>query len=143
MSQAEPAAPRGRSFDSWTIVLGLFGLGNLANGFWMLADPVHWFYTLPAGVPDFGPLNEHFVRDIGCIFTLMGAGLMGAAVWPSWRVAATAAAAGFSLLHALVHVIDTTRGLVGPEHWMIDLPGVYGPAILLTGLALWARRAHP
>ena len=110
MSQAEPAAPRGRSFDSWTIVLGLFGLGNLANGFWMLADPVHWFYTLPAGVPDFGPLNEHFVRDIGCIFTLMGAGLMGAAVWPSWRVAATAAAAGFSLLHALVHVIDTTRG---------------------------------
>ncbi len=136
-------ALRGPRFDSWTIVLGLFGLGNLANGLWMLADPVHWYYTLPAAVPDFGPLNEHFVRDIGCIFTLLGGGLIGAAFRPSWRFGATAAAAGFSLLHAFVHVVDTARGLVGPEHWLIDLPGVYLPAILLSALAFWARRAHP
>ena len=128
--------------DPWTLVLGLFGLGNLINGVWMLASPVDWYYTLPAGVPDFGPLNEHFIRDIGCIFTLLGAGLIGSAFRPAWRVAACGAAAGFSVLHALVHVLDTLRGLVGSEHWLIDLPLVYFPAILLTGLTIWIHRAH-
>lgn len=142
MSQSEPAAESARVLNAMTIVLGLFGLGNLANGIWMLAAPVHWYYTLPAAVPDFGPLNEHFIRDIGCIFTLLGVALVGAAFRPSWRIAATATAAGFSLLHALVHVVDTVRGLVGPEHWMIDAPGVYAPAVVLTALALWIRRSY-
>lgn len=143
MSQAESAATSAPQLDPLTIVLGLFGLGNLANGIWMLASPVGWYYTLPAGVPDFGPLNEHFVRDIGCIFTLLGAGLVGAAFRPSWRLPATVAAAGFSLLHALVHVLDTVRGLVGPEHWLVDVPGIYAPAALLIALVVWVRRSNP
>ena len=120
--------------DAWTIVLGFVALGNLVNGAWMLADPAHWYTNLPASVPDFGPLNEHFVRDIGAAFTLFGIGLAVAAFRPRWRVPACAAAAGFYCLHALVHVVDTMRGLVGPEHWMIDLPGVYIPAVMLVGL---------
>jgi hypothetical protein len=139
---SESVAPSPRVFDAWTIVLGLFGLGNLANGVWMLADPVGWYYTLPAGVPDFGPLNEHFIRDIGCIFTLLGGALVGAAFRPGWRLPAVLAAAGFSWLHALVHVLDTVRGLVGPEHWMIDVPGVYAPAILLSVVAIWLHRSE-
>ncbi len=127
-------------FDGWTIVLGLFALSNLINGAWMLANPTHWYYTLPANVPDFGPLNEHFVRDIGSIFTLLGLGLGIAAAVPSWRVAACAAAAGFSVLHAFVHVLDTARGLVGPEHWWIDMPGVYAPAIVLSLVTIWVAR---
>src|SRR5262245_21152199 len=63
------------SRDPWTIVLGVAALGNLANGAWMLADPVHWYENLPAGVPDFGPVNEHFVRDIGCAFMVLGLAL--------------------------------------------------------------------
>jgi CelD/BcsL family acetyltransferase involved in cellulose biosynthesis len=123
--------------DSFTIVLGLFAVANLANGAWMLADPAHWYEHLPAAVPDFGPLNEHFVRDIGAAFTVIGIGLAVAAFMPRWRVAACGAAAAFYGLHALVHVVDTLRGLVGPEHWAIDLPGVYIPAValaVLTGL---------
>ena len=119
-------------FDGWTIVLGIFAVSNLANGAWMLAVPVHWYEHLPAAVPDFGPLNEHFVRDIGAAFTVIGLGLAVAAVVPRWRVAACAAAAAFYGLHAVVHVVDTLRGLVGPEHWLIDLPGVYVPAVLLA-----------
>jgi hypothetical protein len=125
-----------------TIVLGIFGLGNVLNGLWMLADPVGWYLNLPAGVPDFGPANEHFIRDIGCAYLLIGVGLLWGAFVPRWRVAACLAAAGFSVLHALVHVVDTMRGLVGPEHWTIDLPGVYVPAVLLTLLTVAvARRA--
>jgi len=134
------AAAGGLRLDAWTIVLGLFALSNLANGVWMLAAPVHWYHTLPAGVPDFGPMNEHFVRDIGCAFTLLGVGLAIAAVLPAWRVPALAAATGFYLLHALVHVLDTVRGLVGSEHWMIDLPGVYGPALILLTLTVWVAK---
>ncbi len=126
--------------DPWTIVLGLFALSNLANGAWMLAAPAHWYHTLPAAVPDFGPLNEHFVRDIGCAFTLLGVGLGIAAVLPAWRVPALAAASGFYLLHALVHLLDTARGLVGPEHFMIDLPGVYAPALILLALTVWLAK---
>lgn len=141
---ALPAHPTaGVTLDAWTIVLGLFGLSSLANGIWMLADPPHWYATLPAGVPDFGPLNEHFIRDIGCTFVLLGVALLAAAVVPRWRFAAALAAAGFYGLHALVHVLDTARGLVGPQHWMIDLPGVYVPAVLLIAIAalLWRRSA--
>ena len=38
--QAGRVATPGLTFDGWTIVLGLFVLVNLANGIWMLADPV-------------------------------------------------------------------------------------------------------
>jgi hypothetical protein len=123
-----------RTFDTWTVVLGFFALGNLANGLWMLADPVHWYLNLPAGVPDFGPLNEHFVRDIGCIYFLMGAFLAVGAFVPRWRVPALAVATLFYVLHAVVHVVDTMRGLVGAEHWLIDLPGIYLPAVILVGV---------
>lgn len=119
------------TLDYWTIILGLFALSNLANGAWMLADPVHWYETLPAAVPDFGPLNEHFIRDIGCAFFLLGAALAVAAFVPAWRLPACAATAAFFSMHALVHVLDTMRGLVGPDHWAIDLPGVYVPAVVL------------
>jgi hypothetical protein len=141
--QAPDAGAPGYVADSWTIVLGLFALGNLANGLWMLVDPAHWYENLPAGVPDFGPLNQHFVRDIGCTFVLLGLALGVGAFVPRWRVAACAAAAAFSVLHALVHVLDTLRGLVGPEHWRIDLGGVYVPAAVLTALTwVLARRGR-
>jgi hypothetical protein len=129
---AQSNAPATRTFDAWTIALGIFAFSNLANGIWMLIDPVHWYYNLPAGVPDFGPLNEHFVRDIGCIFFILGAALALAAYAPRWRVAACALNAAFYVLHALVHVVDTLRGLVGPEHWMIDMSGIYVPALIMV-----------
>jgi hypothetical protein len=134
-----------RSLDGWTIALGLGALGNIANGLWMLADPRGWFHGIPAAVPDFGPLNEHFVRDIGSTFVTLGAALLWAALVPALRVPMLAVVTLFSVLHALVHVVDTVRGLVGPAHWGIDFPAVYLPALLLVTLtaALWrSRRLH-
>lgn len=133
--------PASAGFDAWTIVLGIFAFGNIANAVWMLIDPVHWYYNLPAGVPDFGPLNEHFVRDIGCISLLLGILLAWAAYDPRWRLTACAVNAAFYVLHALVHVLDTVRGLVGPEHWMIDASGVYVPALIMIGLTAAAARS--
>lgn len=122
--------------DPWTWIFFLSGLGNLANGLWMLADPAHWYATLPAGVPDFGPLNEHFVRDIGATFTMLGLGLVWATFRTAARVPVLVLVTLFNALHALVHVWDTGRGLVGPEHWSIDFPAVYLPTVVLVALTV-------
>jgi hypothetical protein len=129
-SAAAPAA------DAWTWVLAILAVSNLANGAWMLARPAGWFHDLPFAVPDFGPLNEHFVRDIGAGFVVQGCALLWAAFTPAWRVPLVAPVTLFSILHAMGHVYDTGRGVVGPAHWMIDLPAIYLPALFMTVL-LW------
>lgn len=137
---------RGSATDPWTWIFLLGGLSHLANGLWMLADPGGWYTTLPAAVPDFGPLNEHFVRDIGSTFTMLGVGLLWAAWHPTVRVPVLTLVTLFNGLHALVHVYDTSRGLVGPEHWRIDFPAIYLPTVVLCLLtAALVRRAevHP
>lgn len=129
--------------DPWTWVFLVSGLGNLANGAWMLAAPAHWYATLPAAVPDFGPLNEHFVRDIGSAFTMLGTALVWGALQPAVRFPVLVLVTLFSGLHALVHVFDTGRGLVGPEHWAIDFPAVYLPTVVLIVLTfVLARRTE-
>ena len=130
--------------NGWRIVFLLSGLGNVGNGLWMLADPYGWYIGLPAAVPDFGPYNEHFVRDIGCTFTTLGVLLLSGAAMPAMGLFALVATTLFSGMHALVHVFDTARGFVAPAHWAIDLPGVYAPTLLLLGLTVaYARRRGP
>jgi len=130
--------------DPWTWIFLLGAAGNLANGVWMLADPAGWYVSLPAAVPDFGPLNEHFVRDIGSAFTMLGAALLWGAFVPAVRVPALAMVTLFNALHAAVHVYDTARGLVGAEHWRIDFPAVYLPTAFLIVLTLvLVRRTEP
>ncbi len=82
------------------------------------------------------------MRDIGSAFLVQGVALVWAAFVPAWRVPLVAPVALFAVLHALAHVYDTARGLVGPQHWLIDLPAVYVPAVLMvTFLWLLARQA--
>jgi hypothetical protein len=129
--------------DNWRWVLGIAALGNLGNGLWMLADPAGWYRGLPAAVPDTGPLNEHFVRDIGAAFTVMAAGLGMSAVIPVLRLPMLGLVTLFYVLHALVHVYDTLRGLLPASHWSIDFPGVYLPALLMTALVVFLARREP
>ena len=42
----------------WTLALL-----TAANAVWMVVQPASWYTELPAGVPDFGPYNEHFVKS--------------------------------------------------------------------------------
>ncbi len=128
-------------WDGWTVALGIGGLGNLANGVWMLADPAGWYAGVP-GVPNSGPLNEHFVRDIGSLYSLMGVALLLAAVRPRQRLAAVGAVAAFYTLHALVHVYDTMRGLMPPTQWGIDAAPIYLPTLILLAI-LWLLARAP
>ncbi|MGH7818936.1 MAG: DUF4345 family protein [Candidatus Binatia bacterium] len=125
--------------DGWTWALGAFGLVNLLNGAWMIFDPSGWYTGIPAAVPDFGPLNHHFVRDIGATYVTVGVALLWAARSREARAFAVGLVMVFYALHAAGHVYDTASGRVGAEHWWIDFPAIYLPVFLL--LPAWAALA--
>jgi hypothetical protein len=137
-SRRPPARP------SATVLRAIFwgvGILDVANGLWMLVAPESWYYHLPAGVPDTGPLNHHFVRDIGAAFLTIGAVFCVTARRASSHRGVVLAAALFYLLHAAVHLLDLMTGHLPPHHWLVDLPGVFLPAAILTVLCLprWWR----
>ena len=123
------------------VLFWMLGVLNVANGLWMLLEPERWYHDLPAGVPDTGPLNLHFVRDIGATFTTIGVAFCVAAVRPGARRGVLLGAALFFALHAGVHIADLATGRLAADHWLIDLPGVFLPAVLLLVLCLprWWR----
>ncbi|HUI26694.1 MAG TPA: hypothetical protein VL403_11475 [Candidatus Kryptonia bacterium] len=122
----------------------ILGVLNLANGLWMLFAPESWYHGLPAAVPDTGPFNAHFVRDIGAAFATIGVALCVAARVAAARRGVVWAVTGFLGLHAAVHVADLFSGRLHGDHWAIDLPGVFLPALFFAVLCLprWWRRAE-
>ena len=110
-------------------VFWFFGFFNTANGLWMLLAPRVWYYGLPAGVPDTGPLNVHFVRDIGAAFLTLGLVFCFTAPRAERHRGVVFAAGAFYLLHALIHVVDLATGRLAGHHWLLDLPGVFLPAM--------------
>jgi hypothetical protein len=118
-----------RGIPAWVL-----GLGLAINGLIMLGLPDVWYDRLP-GVAGTGPLNEHFVRDIGAAYLVAGAAFVWFAIEQPARPAAQAAAM-FLFLHALVHLWDAA---VGREHvhqvLLIDLPLIFAPALLAIFIA--------
>jgi hypothetical protein len=131
---------RALGLEGWIYLV--LGLGSVGNALWMLGGPMHWYTDLPAAVPDTGPFNAHFVRDIGCAFLTAGVALVWAAFSPRWRWPLVATATVFLVAHAVLHIYDTLRGFLGSDHWWLDLPGVYLPAVVLLVASARLRRAH-
>jgi hypothetical protein len=117
-----------------TALFWILGLVNLGHGLWMLAAPERWYHDLPAGVPDTGPLNLHFVRDIGAAFATLGAACCAAAIRPAARRGVLLGVTLFLALHAGVHVADLLAGRLPSSHWLIDLPLVFVPPVVLVVL---------
>ena len=117
-------------------ILMVLGIGMVANALWMLAGPMHWYTELPAAVPDTGPFNPHFVRDIGCAFLAAGFALVWAARSERARFPLAATALVFLGAHALLHIYDTAVGNLPSNHWWLDFAGVYLPAIVLAAVVV-------
>jgi hypothetical protein len=120
----------------------LAGIVSLANGIWMLASPLTWYTDLPAAVPDTGPFNPHFVRDIGVTYIVMAIGF----VWCARHLGRHRTVhIGLALLwggHALLHLVDILTGRLPTTHWVIDAPAIFIPALLLAIAAvpgIWRR----
>jgi hypothetical protein len=131
-----------------SFVLGsalVLGAAAVANGVYMLVAPEGWYFAVP-GVTTTGPFNQHFVRDIGLIFLLLGGAFLFGAARPELRVPLWGAAAIWLSGHALFHFWEVAVGICGPSALARDFAAVTLPAILAVGMAAWAidqQRASP
>ncbi len=112
----------------------LFGAVGIGNALWMLFATTSWFNTLPAGLHDTGPLNGHFVRDVGLVYLLSGIALLWCAQNLSTCFRIYLVVVLFYVGHSLIHVVEILLGLLPPSHWLIDLPLVFLPSLILLFL---------
>lgn len=112
-----------------------------ANGLVMLVLGPWWYGAVP-GVPDTGPFNPHFVKDIGAAYLTAGLGLGWLALRPAEAAARGAALAGalFLALHAGIHLVEAIGHPAGLADLARDFPGVILPAILALWVAWPAAR---
>jgi hypothetical protein len=113
------------------LLVGLAALLALANGAFMLVDPLGWYSFLPT-VRFTGPYNAHFVRDIGAAY--LACGLMLGWALPDLRGRWLGAAAGglWLAVHAGIHIYEVSVGICGPGIFWRDAPGVVGPPLLVA-----------
>ncbi|MFE1599439.1 hypothetical protein [Methylobacterium sp. ID0610] len=121
------------------VFAGLFGAGLAANGIMMLSAPEAWYFAVP-GVTSTGPFNQHFLRDIGLIFVLLGATFALGAARPETRTLLWSMAAIWLSGHALFHFWEVAVGICGPEVLPRDFPAVTLPALIAIALSLWSVR---
>jgi hypothetical protein len=114
---------------------GLLGVALLANGVFMLVSPDTWYLAVP-GVTDTGPFNQHFLRDIGLIFLLLGGAFLLGVVRPQLRVLAWAAPTLWLAGHALFHFWEVAVGICSPSVIPRDFPAVTLPALIGAALTL-------
>lgn len=117
----------------------LLGVTMEANGVFMLVSPTEWYMAVP-GVTSTGPFNQHFVRDIGLIFLLLGGAFLVGAAQPRSRVLLWAAPSIWLFGHALFHFWEVAVGICSPSAIPRDFPAVTLPAIIGISLTLWAIR---
>jgi len=93
------------------LLLAFLTLVGVVTGVWAYFAPQHWYDTFPgvglSWIPQLGPYNEHFVRDVGAFFL----GLTVLSVMTFISIANTTlvrVSAGawsmFNLLHLILHV---------------------------------------
>ena len=112
----------------------LLGVAMIANGIFMLVAPDGWY----PGVTATGPFNQHFLRDIGLIFLLLGRAFLFGAALPRSRVLLWAAASIWLNGHALFHFWEVAVGICSPSVIPRDFPAVTLPAIIGIALTIWA-----
>jgi hypothetical protein len=111
----------------------LLGIAMLGNGVFMTAAPESWYWLVP-GVPDRGPFNQHFIRDVGFIYVLIGAAFSYGAFYAQHRLLLWLMPTAWLTAHAAFHIWEVIVGICGPEALIVDFAGVTLPALLGMGL---------
>lgn len=111
----------------------LLGILLLGNGAFMTVAPETWYWAVP-GVPDRGPFNQHFIRDVGFIYILAGAAFIYGAIYTKHQLMLWLIPTAWLALHAVFHIWEVIVGICGPESLIEDFAGVTLPALLGIGL---------
>jgi hypothetical protein len=128
--------------DNWGWVHGFLAVNWMVNGVWMACAPAHWYATMPQ-TQQTGPLNEHFIRDYGSVFFLVGAAVLVTLLRGSYTRGKHVWVLSFFAAHALLHVLDMLAGRLGHDHLTSGFPLVVLPVAVLGVLllpAFWKAR---
>lgn len=117
----------------------VLGLGALANGVYMMVAPESWYWLVP-GVPDRGPFNQHFVRDIGFTYALIGCAFICGAIYARQRLLLWSMSTAWLVSHGVFHIWEVIVGICGPASLAEDFGGVTLPALLGVGLVIYCSK---
>lgn len=123
-------------------IYNILGGISLGNGLWMLISASSWFNQMPVGAEDTGPLNSHFIHDVGLVYVLVGIGAFGCGYKLKKYFKVHIAITLFMGGHALIHVGEILSGALPTSHWLIDFLLVTFPAIILIGLTPIALKVN-
>lgn len=118
----------------------LNGVFLFVNGLFMIIDPLKWYHVIP-GVPETGPFNQHFVRDIGLIQMFLGAAFVIGMLRPGSRFLLWSAATVWLGAHAVFHFWEVAVGICHSSALLRDFPAVTLPALIGMALTILAWRA--
>src|SRR3954470_3940362 len=88
----------------------LLGVAMIANGVFMLLKPETWYLSVP-GVGRTGPFNQHFIRDLGILYILIGSGFIAGVRRRDLRVWIWGPASLWLAFHAVFHIWEVLVGL--------------------------------
>ncbi len=109
---------------------------SFLNGAWMLLFPRSWYTDFPADIPHTGAFNPHFVRDLGVVYLVVALAFAWCARNIDRSLPVHLALTIFFVGHALIHIVDIASGNLSPNHWLVDAPGVFMPALIMIGIAI-------
>lgn len=138
MSDATIATRPSRSATIQAAACWLTAALFAGNGLFMLADPPAWWAATP-GAAESGPMNLHFVRDVGLAFLGAGVAAAIAALRPAAGFWAMLSASVFVVGHGLLHVAEGWLGLGTHRMHFDEAAGTLGLAALAAGLTWWLR----
>ncbi len=118
------------------VILHIAGLAMIANGIWMVARAIEWFFNIPADMPATGEPNGHLIRDVGIAYIVFGIALNWCALQLKSRRCMLLMVALFMIAHALGHAVEILMGALPASHWWIDFPFVFLPGLFFTALAI-------
>jgi hypothetical protein len=120
-------------------VAGVLSVIMFSNGVFMLINPALWYSVVP-GVIRTGAFNQHFIRDIGMLYMLIGGALLVGIFRRECRVILWGTIGLWLSGHAVFHFWEVMAGLCGTDALMESFPGVTLPALVSVGLTIWAWR---
>jgi hypothetical protein len=127
MQRPAPSRPAAGAPVLRTGILAIAGV-QLVTGLWLAVAPGAFYDA----IADFGPRNEHDLRDMAAFYLASAIVLAVAANRPSWRAPALALVGLQFALHALNHLVDVADA---DPSWV----GPFDLLALLAGTALiWA-----
>jgi hypothetical protein len=127
-------------------LLALLTFTGFVVGLWAYAAPGHWYDTFPgmgmSWIPQLGPYNEHFIKDVGAFFLALAL-LSVFALIHITNVTLVRVTAGtwtvFNLLHFVFHM--QMLHMYEPRDQVLN--GISLFALLVASVALFVPVRHP